>query len=268
MINRRAAVALLAALPVGGFAAGCATGANPRESHQKQIGDMPPLAGVDRLKTVIVIYPGCTLLDFIGPYTALAEVSTFKFAWLDTAPIASDVGARFLPTATLREVKADVDVLLVPGGSDVSGAIGNQAFVKEVSRIGQLSRYVTSVCTGALILGAAGLLDGYRAATHWTAMDLLPLVGATPVHDRVVKDRNRITAGGVTAGIDFGLEVVKELVGEREAKFSELLMEYDPAPPFSGGSPDKADPEIVELLMHLSQPGTDRAREELRKIRR
>jgi len=111
---------------------------------------------------------------------------------------------------------------------------------------GSRARYVTSVCTGALLLGAAGLLRGYRAATHWAYMDLLPKVGAIPVGDRVVVDRNRITAGGVTAGIDFGLRVMAELAGEVTAKRAELMMEYDPAPPFRSGHPRIADAALVE----------------------
>lgn len=267
MISRRAAVALLGALPISGLTAEAIAGAEPTRSDDHPHVDEPVPEVPKMLKTVIVIYPGCTLLDFIGPYTALAAVSEFKFAWLDARPIASDIGARFTPTVALREVKNDVDVMLVGGANDVSTVLGNKAFIDEVSRIGRLSRYVTSVCTGALVLGAAGLLEGYEAATHWTAMDLLPLVGAIPVHERVVRDRNRITAGGVTAGIDFGLTLVQELIGQQAAKVSELIMEYDPQPPFDGGSPAKADRDILELVTQLSQADTDRAGDELRKLK-
>ncbi len=124
---------------------------------------------------------------------------------------------------------------------------------------GPRARYVTSVCSGSLILGAAGLLEGYRAGCHWTALDLLPLFGAQPSEDRVVTDRNRVTGGGVTAGIDFGLTLLAQMFGEDTAKLSQLAMEYDPKPPFDSGSPRVADPAHVALIRQMTAPVNDAA---------
>ncbi|OHU23875.1 hypothetical protein BKG77_09855 [Mycobacteroides chelonae] len=217
------------------------------------------------LTSVIAVYPGCTLLDFIGPYTALSLFSDVQFAWLDTKPVTSDSGAQFTPTTALGEVRDDVDVLLVPGGGDTSASLSNEAFIAEIRRIGEKSRYVTSVCTGSLFLGAAGLLKGYAAASHWTTMELLPLVGAIPTHRRWVKDRNRITGGGVTAGIDFGLVLVSELVGERNAKIAQLFMEYQPEPPFNSGSPSSAESDIVEEVRSMVDGDNRRTADALRR---
>ena len=125
---------------------------------------------------------------------------------------------------------------------------------------GASARYVTSVCTGALVLGAAGLLKGYRATTHWNARDLLPIFGATPVYERVVEDRNRITGGGVTAGIDFGMAISAKMRGADFAKFSQLAMEYDPHPPFHSGSPAEASPALVAHAQKMMRKGHEESR--------
>lgn len=217
------------------------------------------------LTSVITVYPGCTLLDFIGPYTALSLFSDVQFAWLDTKPIIESRGTQFTPTIALRDVQDDIDVLMVPGALDTSISLGNEAFISEIRRIGAKSRYVTSVCTGSLFLGAAGLLKGYEAASHWSTMELLPLVGAIPTYRRWVRDRNRITGGGVTAGLDFGLVLVSELVGEHNAKVAQLLMEYQPEPPFNSGSPSSADPDILDQVRGKLEGNTMRAANALQK---
>ena len=137
-------------------------------------------------------------------------------------------------------------MLFVPGGHGIGAALVCDETLDFVERRGTKAAYVTSVCTGALLLGAAGLLRGYKATTHWRYIDLLALVGARPVSQRVVEDRNRITGGGVTAGIDFGFSLVTRLRGEKEAKRLQLGLEYDPAPPFRAGHPSVADPKDVE----------------------
>jgi cyclohexyl-isocyanide hydratase len=152
-----------------------------------------------------------------------------------------------LPTTTLADAP-QADVLFVPGGFGQIPLMADDEVLDFLRRQSSRARYVTSVCTGGLLLGAAGLLRGYRAATHWAFMDLLPAVGATPVDERVVVDRNRITAGGVTAGIDFGLRILAELVGRSFAERAQLELEYDPAPPFDSGHPRRAAPETVAAV--------------------
>jgi cyclohexyl-isocyanide hydratase len=164
--------------------------------------------------------------------------------WKDFDPVISDVGLPVLPTATF-ETSPKLDVICVPGGPGVNDLMNDDVVLRFVRQQGEQARYVTSVCTGALVLGAAGLLIGYRAATHWASMDFLSAFGAIPVRTRVCVDRNRVTGGGVTAGIDFGLALASELRGRRTAERIQLYMEYHPQPPFEAGSPDTAPPEVV-----------------------
>ena len=152
-----------------------------------------------------------------------------------------------MPDCVLDDAPA-VDVLFVPGGSGISGVIENAETLRFLRERASSTRYITSVCTGALALGAAGLLRGYRATTHWMSIDLLPLVGAIPVSERIVIDRNRITAGGITAGIDFGLTIAAEICGRKVAEEIQLMLEYCPQPPFNSGSPATADAELVDSI--------------------
>lgn len=199
-----------------------------------------------RRRAVIAIYPYCTFLDFIGPYTALQGHFDVDFVWLSRDPIPDDSSiAYFVPTKTTREITEPFDVLLVSGSGFAVPALRNIEYIQEIQRLGGLAQYVTSVCSGSLILGAAGLLKGYRATSHWQVRDLLSLVGAIPVDARVVRDRNRITAGGVTSGIDFGLELIMELFGKEAAMETQLTMEYDPHPPVDAGTPHKAPAELT-----------------------
>jgi cyclohexyl-isocyanide hydratase len=197
----------------------------------------------------MLLYPRLTQLDLTGPFELFHRVPGAKvhLVWKDTAPVCADSGLRLVPTTAFAACPA-LDLVFVPGGSGVDEVLADGEVLDFLRTQGRGARYVTSVCTGALVLGAAGLLRGYRAATHWAYMDLLPLVGAVPTHERVVIDRNRITAGGVTAGIDFGLRIVAELAGEDFAKNTQLAIEYDPAPPFRSGHPRTAEPTIVESV--------------------
>lgn len=203
----------------------------------------------------MLLYPGLTLLDLIGPQTTLSHVMDVHLVWRSRdEPVVSDTAIRVLPTATFDDCPRDLDVLFVPGGPGMSGAIADAEVRDFLADRGSRATWVTSVCTGSIVLGAAGLLRGYRATTHWGALDLLPLVGAEPVGDeRVVIDRNRITAGGVTAGIDFGLTLVALMMGDRMAKTIQLAMEYDPHPPFDAGTPSRPDvaPELVESVRRV-----------------
>lgn len=194
----------------------------------------------------MVMYPGFTQLDLTGPYEVFSRLpgATVRGLAATLEPVASDSGLRLLPEAPF-ESAGPLDVLCVPGGPGVNAMLEDERFLGFLARAGAGARWVTSVCSGSLLLGAAGLLRGYRATSHWLSVDLLPLFGAIPVRERVVVDRNRVTGGGVTAGIDFGLAVAAQLAGEDAARRVQLMLEYDPAPPFEAGSPDTAPQAIV-----------------------
>jgi cyclohexyl-isocyanide hydratase len=189
-----------------------------------------------------VIFPELTQLDFTGPQQVLARLpqSAMHIIAKSAAPVSSDSGLSLVPTHTFENCPR-LDLICIPGGSTgVVRAMADRETIEFVRRQSMMAKYVTSVCTGAFILGAAGLLKGRRATTHWAFTELLPLVGATHKRGRVVKDGNVITAGGVTSGIDFGLTVVAEIAGEMVAQAIQLGLEYDPAPPFDAGHPDCA----------------------------
>lgn len=206
------------------------------------------------LEVVVLTYPGVTMQDYIGPSTILGFFGFFgrvRVFWKNLEPVVSDIGFKTVPNATFAECPERVDVLLVPGGPGAMDMIKDEEVLDFVRACGQRAAYVTSVCTGSLILGAAGLLDGYRATSHWSAVDLLAAYGAIPVRERVVADRNRFSGGGVTAGIDFGLTLLAKIKGEKMAKMAQLGAEYNPQPPFEAGSPETAGPEIVNAVNEL-----------------
>lgn len=205
------------------------------------------------LELGIVLYPGMTLLDFAGPQCALGLHGNTHLLWKTLEPVTTDQGISVLPTATFANSRKDFDVLLVPGGLGTAHAIRDKEILSYLAEAGKTARYVTSVCTGSLLLGAAGLLDGYKSATHWLCYEALTATGAEPVHARVVADRNRFSGGGVTAGIDFGLTLLAELRGEAVAKAAQLAMEYDPQPPFQTGSPESAGPDLIEMVALMLQ---------------
>lgn len=203
----------------------------------------------ERVQIGFLLFPGLTQLDMTGPFEVFARLpdADVHLAWKNTDPVTSDVGLRLLPTVTFDDCPR-LDVLCVPGGPGVNALLDDSAVLAFVAQQGAQARYVTSVCSGALVLGAAELLQGYRAATHWASMQFLEAFGAIPTKTRVCVDRNRITGGGVTAGIDFGLAVAAELAGPKIAQLIQLYIEYNPAPPFIAGSPDTAPPEILEAF--------------------
>ena len=198
----------------------------------------------------MVLFPGLTQLDLAGPYEVLArlpDASVYLVA--DTlAPVRTERGLTITPDATFDDVPP-LDLICVPGGPGVDPLMEDARLLGFLQARAPRARYVTSVCTGALLLGAAGLLRGYRATTHWLSLDLLPLFGATPVEERVVVDRDRLTGGGVTAGIDLGLAVAAELRGRAVAEEIQLTIEYDPAPPFRSGSPRTAPAAVRERVI-------------------
>lgn len=203
------------------------------------------------LQLGMVIFPGLTLLDLIGPQAALGMHAHTHLLWKTLDPVMSDSGIAIVPTTTFAACPTTFDILFVPGGLGTNAAMQDAEILAFLRAHGATARYVTSVCSGALILGAAGLLDGYQAATHWSAYEALDALGVEGVHCRVVADRNRRTGGGVTAGIDFGLSLLAELRGETAAKVTQLLLEYDPQPPFNAGSPKTAEPEIVDAVVGM-----------------
>jgi cyclohexyl-isocyanide hydratase len=206
-----------------------------------------------------VIFPKLTQLDLTGPFEVFGRLSDAQVMLVGSSEARSDTGLTLRPDVGFADAP-QLDVVCVPGGPGVNGAMEDEATLSFLRNQAARAAYVTSVCTGALVLGAAGLLRGYRATTHWLSLDLLAPFGATPVRERVVIDRNRITGGGVTAGIDFGLRVAAELRGEKAAKEIQLLMEYDPAPPFNAGSPRAAGAELVESVTAARKAITDERR--------
>lgn len=197
------------------------------------------------LELGILLYPGMTLLDFAGPQAALGMHGRTHLLAKTLAPVMTDSGVAVLPTATYADYPPQLDILLVPGGLQSNAVMQDDETLAFLAEIGQSARYITSVCSGSLILGAAGLLTGYQAATHWACYDALEALGIDAVHERVVLDRNRCSGGGVTAGLDFGLTLLAELRGELTAKVTQLAMEYNPHPPFQVGSPELAGPELT-----------------------
>ena len=199
-----------------------------------------PLPGAAPLQIGMLLFSGVTLLDLAGPQAALGMHGHTHLFSRTLDPVMTDSGVALLPTATFADPPEALDVLFVPGGFGTNAAMRDKGIIAFLAERGRQARYVTSVCSGSLLLGMAGLLDGYRAATHWACYDALEALGVQPVHERVVVDRNRFTGSGVTAGIDFGLVLLAELRGEDVAKMTQLMMEYDPAPPFTTGHPRTA----------------------------
>ncbi|AZO72152.1 MULTISPECIES: DJ-1/PfpI family protein [unclassified Mesorhizobium] len=198
------------------------------------------------LRFGILVFPNVQQLDLTGPYEVLASAkgAEVELIWKDRNPVTSSTRLSLNPTATFDDCPP-LDVLCVPGGGGVNALLEDQAVLDFVRQRAVEARYVTSVCSGALVLGAAGLLKGKRATTHWYAHDFLEEFGAIPVDARIVEDGNLITAGGVTSGIDFGLVLVARLLGQAEAEVVQLSLEYAPAPPFRSGTPAEASPAVL-----------------------
>jgi cyclohexyl-isocyanide hydratase len=213
------------------------------------------------LQIGILVFPGVQQLDLTGPYEVFASLPNAKvhLIWKTRSTIDSATGLVLGATMTFGECPA-LDVLCVPGGGGVNALLQDKEVLDFLRAQAARARYVTSVCTGSLVLGAAGLLKGRKATTHWLSHDFLERFGAIPVHGRVVRDGNLITAGGVTAGIDFGLVVVSELVGREHAEAIQLALEYAPQPPFNSGTPEEA-PAAVLATVKDRLAATRKARE-------
>ena len=243
----------LISLGLAACAQGCSQAKEPSQNTKK----VEPIQFVEH-EILMLVYPRFTALDLIGPqhvFSLLGPGYKTRLIWKDLDEIRSDTGVPVRPTLAFRDCPARPTILFVPGGTEGTLAALEDKDVRDfVARVGSAATYVTSVCTGALILGAAGLLKGYQATTHWLAMESLRQFGAEPVPKRVVTDRNRITGGGVTAGIDFAITLAARLKDESYAKGIQLMMEYAPQPPFNSGTPDVAEPETVKMLEAMVKP--------------
>jgi cyclohexyl-isocyanide hydratase len=210
------------------------------------------------LQIGIVVFPNVTQLDFTGPLQVFSSLpdTTVHLIWKRIEPIPSDTALTVLPTMSFADCPP-LDVICVPGGAGTDDMVNDEEVLDFVRAQSAHAKYVTSVCTGSLVLGAAGLLKGYKATTHWTAMEYLAPYGALPTKTRVCVDRNRITGGGVTAGIDFALTLVSHLVDRPSAEMIQLRLEYNPAPPFTSGSPDTAPPDVLARLQQRNPAGRE-----------
>ncbi|CAB3770943.1 glutamine amidotransferase [Burkholderia sp. MSh2] len=246
-------VAALGAVVGGGALLGHATPA------LAQAGDGGLLAPNDPLEILIVNYDGGTLLDFAGPSEIFHRLpnTNVRYASLDGGNVTLEFGVVYGKTERLADIEK-ADVILVPGGSDLSVPM-RPAYQAQIRRLAESARHVTSVCNGSLVLAATGILHGKRSACHWAFVNKLAEYGAIPVPDRFVEDDNGrfMSGGGVTAGIDFALRVAAKLRGRQAAEFTQLVIEYDPAPPFHSGHPRDARPEVVAMV-DRELPGASR----------
>lgn len=210
---------------------------------------MPQLTPIH---VAFLLYPQVTQLDLTAPAQVLSRLGNTRVDLVAKTrePVPTDAGFPLLPTATFDELR-DATILCVPGGFGTIAAMQDDATLAWLRDIGARAEWVTSVCTGSLLLAAAGLLDGYKAACHWASRDQLALFGVEVATDRVVFDRNRVSGGGVTAGIDFALALTAAIRGEEHAKFVQLSLEYHPLPPFDSGSPERASPETIERYRQM-----------------
>jgi cyclohexyl-isocyanide hydratase len=207
------------------------------------------------LQIGLLIFPKVTQLDFTGPLQVFCGVPGAKvhLIWKRIEQVATDSVLTLTPTVSFADCP-QLDVICVPGGAGTNDMVNDEEMLDFLRKQAKGAKYITSVCTGALVLGAAGLLQGYRAATHWTAMEFLAGFGAVPTNTRVCVDRNRVTGGGVTAGIDFALTLVSLMVDRRTAEAIQLGIEYNPAPPFKSGSPETAPAEVLALVKERIAP--------------
>lgn len=203
----------------------------------------------------MLLFPELTILDFTGPYEVFVKAPCFDVLTVGAtiSPISAEGGLQLQPQLSIDDCP-QLDVIFVPGGKGINHLLTDQAILQFLRNQAARAQYITSVCTGALVLAAAGLLDGYKATTHWRSLELLRMFGVDTIDDRVVKDRNRITGGGVTAGIDFGLTLTAIVGGEEMAKIVQLQLEYNPAPPFREGSPRTASLPVLQKARELTKP--------------
>jgi putative intracellular protease/amidase len=253
-MNRRVAALLALLSPLAASAARGETlpPKAPAMPHDMDMtGYDPKIHWMGDEEIAMLVYPGMTIMDLIGPHCMFGSMMGAKIHLVAKTldPVTSDAGLTILPTATFETCPRDLTVLFTPGGTDGTlAAASDPATLAFMRDRGSRAKYVTSVCSGSLILGAAGLLKGYKATSHWSVRDVLAEYGAIPTEARVVRDRNRVTGAGVTAGLDFGLAMVAELRDPTYAQCCQLMSEYDPDPPFHAGSLKTAPPEVREPM--------------------
>ncbi len=215
----------------------------------------------------MMIFPGVTIQDFIAPFEVFSRVEEFSVH--PFSPVGGEIeteGGLKISTPTSIDGVLYCDILFIPGGKGINKILADEIILRKIHDLGQRSRMVTSVCTGSLVLAGAGLLKGYRATSHWRFTDLLEICGAIPVEERVVIDRNRITGAGVSAGMDFALTLVANLVSEKRAREIQLQIEYDPAPPFVSGHPLRCETDTLDAVRLKTQASYDLRKKLLREI--
>jgi cyclohexyl-isocyanide hydratase len=207
------------------------------------------------MNIAFLLYPGVTQLDLTGPFEVLSRLggAHLQLVWKTLDPVRSDSGLMLVPTHTLAQVSG-AEIICIPGGAGQIELMDDAESLTWITHVGSRAEFVTSVCVGSFLLGAAGLLEGYRATSHWASLPLLAHYGAVPVEESVVADRNRMTGGGVTAGIDFALTLVELLASREAAESIQLAMEYDPAPPLTSGHPRVALPEVAQRAREQFAP--------------
>lgn len=262
-IDRRTAILFALLAP---FAAGAANAQTPMPPHKMpDMGrDMSKVPWMGDERIGMLLYPGMTAMDLIGPHCMFGSLmgATVLLVAKSLDPVTSDAGVTIVPTATFETCPRDLTVLFAPGGTDGTLAAAADAETRAfMADRGERAKYVTSVCSGSLILGAAGLLKGYKATSHWSVRHVLAGFGAIPTDARVVRDRNRITGAGVTAGLDFGLMMVAALRDRIYAECAQLVSEYDPRPPFHAGSMKTAPAEVKTAMVQLLADFTRKAEE-------
>ena len=259
-----AAAAALAASP---WLVQAAEPVRPQGSSTDGMSNLPP-SWTGKEQVGMLLYPGMTALDFVGPhhmFSSLMGAQVHQIA-KSMRPVTSDAKLTFLPTTTLKRAPRDLDILFVPGGGDGTlAAMQDKELLAFLADRGSRAKWVTSVCTGSLVLGAAGLLKGYRATSHWATRSLLKDAGAIETEGRVVRDRNRITGAGVSAGLDLGLTLVGMLRDQAYAETVQLLAEYAPEPPFNAGSPRTASEAVRQTTEAMFPEFNAKARAALSK---
>ncbi|MEQ0777814.1 DJ-1/PfpI family protein [Paraburkholderia tropica] len=261
-IDRRNLIAMALLAPLAGVSTGASAQQNEAHSAHMYMPDST-VHWEGNEEIAMLIYPGMTVMDLIGPHCMFGSLMGAKIHLVSKTPdpVTSDAGVTIVPTATFETCPRDLTVLFTPGGTDGTlAAATDPATLTFMADRGARANYVTSVCSGSLILGAAGLLKGYKATSHWSCRDALAGFGAIPTDARVVRDRNRVTGAGVTAGLDFGLMMIAELRSRFYAECTQLVSEYDPQPPFHAGSmktaPEKVKADMIELLSGFSKQAT------------
>lgn len=207
----------------------------------------------------MLLFPGLTIQDFVGPYDVFIRADCFEVLIVsENTDLLQAEGGLTLKADYTFENCPQTDILFVPGGAGITPLLTHSAYHYFLISQSKKAQYITAVCTGSLLLASCGLLDGYKATTHWRSIELLRMLGVEALEDRVVTDRNRITGGGITAGIDFGLVLTALIAGPDVAKMVQLILEYNPEPPFTSGSVKTAEPHIIQKAKEVTQPLLDK----------